>query len=201
MRCRSVRRALAARELAGAGGAAAAAVARHLATCPACAERAGFERWLTGELAGLRHLAVPPIDVRDRVARRIAALGRTAVEDLPTALLGAAAAGSVALAALLVAGLWWIVPELRQLAQVLWAMGESLRPLAAALAAALAPLATTFVRLSAALVAAAAEALRVLEPAGWRAILAASAMMAATIALVVVRDFRRAPLISEEYRR
>lgn len=196
MLCRELSRKLLERELGlrADGG----TLERHLAGCPTCAARAGFEHSLSAALAALRDAPVPPVDVRGRIATQIAALGAAAPgEGFPRAL-GWATAGAVAFAAVLIAGLPWIAPQATLLARETWSLLPGLRSLLAALAESTAPLLAASGRIALHLASALGPLLRAAEPLGSAVVFAAAAVMGTSIALIVVRDFHLARRVCED---
>lgn len=71
MRCEQVRRQLPALRENSLTPPEALLIREHLERCPSCAEEAGLEDHLASELALVRRLSVPAVDVRERVLRRV----------------------------------------------------------------------------------------------------------------------------------
>lgn len=198
MRCRRASRLWVERGLADLPSETAAALETHLAGCPRCATRAAVDAGISAALRDLGRDPAPEIDVRETVARRVLALPAPQRGELSPAALGSAAAAAVAFAVLLAGGAWQLSPALFGLAAKLVSLFAVLRPLAAATATSIMTLASSAGRTLIRLLAAAGAAAHTLEPVWTAALVLAAALMAATVAVAVARDFRSVAPAREE---
>jgi hypothetical protein len=192
MLCRSARSALVDSEGGALGARRRARLDRHLARCPVCAAEELAGRQIAEELARLR--VAPPfeIDVRARVAARIAASAPGRRAEVSAAQLAWAIGGGSAVVALLVAfsagGPVDPASAWREAASAAGGLGRAMAPVGTLIAG----LASAAAQMLGALIAAAAGLAAPLRSLAWVATGFAMATMAATIALVVGRDVLRA---------
>jgi predicted anti-sigma-YlaC factor YlaD len=188
--CRRVRDSLDALELGTATPHERAEVDSHLQHCAACRQAAAFAATLAFDLRQLGRLAPPDVDVRARVLAATAALGRPSRSEVSPRQLGWAAATALACGVVVAAVLAQDAPRLAEAGRAGLALGPDLLAAAKALGSVVVvPLGLLLDLLQAAtplvgLVGAAAV------PCGL--------VMAATIAVVVGLDLRRAHAMREE---
>jgi len=193
--CARARRAILARDVGALSPDRTVDLARHLATCPACATHADAEARLTERLAAVARGASPAIDVRARVLREIAAC-RPAPERAPLGwAAGIAALAALALVAWLEAAWPTMIEGLRQAGTAL----DALRVVGAAFLAALAPIAAWLVaggETLAKVIGSLAPLVRAAVPIVTTLLVVAALATAATIAFAVGRDVVRAPRLA-----
>ena len=120
MRCRRIRRSMLEAELGRLAPGEAAAVERHVRTCPACAARVRAERPL---IADLRRLAVEPpfeVEVTATVRRRLAGLPAPRRPEVSARDVGRAAAAAAVVAAALLVASWGLAPQVVRSAHEVW---------------------------------------------------------------------------------
>ena len=201
MRCREARRAVMERGPGSSRTLIDPALRGHLERCPSCAAEERLERLLRKDLGALRDEPFPAIDVREEVMARVRRAGRPVRDEVPPRQLGWAALVVAAWVLVLLGGLGLLLPDLPELF-------EETRGLGRALGAAVAGLVPVLLTLLALPLKLAGVALRTLgalgslvgrlQPLGMTAVAISYVVMAATIALVVGRDLRRAlPALAE----
>lgn len=198
MRCRDAGPALVERGLGLLEPRAEAALRAHLERCPRCAAEARVEGLLGEALLSLRGDCPHELDVSARVGGRLHLLRPQDFEEVPARQLGWAAAFAVACLGGLIAGFWFLLPDLPPLldgaAGVASSLGGALEGLARA-ALALLALPVKLLGVLVRMLTACGTLLARLEPVAVAVVGLGYAAMAATITLVLGRDLRR-PLLA-----
>jgi hypothetical protein len=196
MRCREAERLSLARELGELAAAEPVELDRHLAACDRCRVQAAAGALAADALRALREEPPIEVDVRARVGTRIAGPRRPAQESVPPRQLAWASGFAVAGAALAaVLGVEDVFPllgrSLGAAGSLLDAIGSALAPLGAA-ALAVAAVGLRLVSAVALALARSSPLLEHLAPMAYTGVVVVMTTMAATTALVVRRDLRRA---------
>jgi hypothetical protein len=195
MHCREAREAIVLRSLESPRPDRNAALRCHLGRCAACAAEERAERRLKTDLAILRSEFPQAIDIRRRVMREISGMGRIERDLVPARQIGWAAAAAIACSVGLLGSLPWLWPQLSPLLAEIEAMATTFGRVAVDLSAPLLTLLSLPFRLAGALLKTLdgiPSLLSRLEPAAIGTIAIGYMAMAATIALVVGRDLRKA---------
>jgi hypothetical protein len=204
MRCREARAAIVETGSRWPVAAAGAELREHLSVCRDCSAEAAVERRLRDEISSLRGEYPHEIDVRTRVVRRIAELGRIDREEVTTGQLGWATSFAAACVVGLLAGGWILwsdaAPGLREGLETLPTLFGPLGALAQPLLK-LASVPFKLLGVALKLLGAFGSLVSELEPVGITVVAFCYAAMAATIALVVGRDLKRPlPAVAREDR-
>ena len=198
MRCRRATMAITERTLGRLDRETRDALRTHLRRCRRCAAEARAETWIAEGLAALGQAPPRAVDVRGRLVAEIGGLPPPRHDEVPAAQLGWAALVATAVGGVLLGWLWFLGPQIPQVAAQVALLLEALGTTLASIAAALLPLLAlprTLVAALADLVAGSAAFLGRLQPLAIGVVALGYAGVACTIVYVVGREFRERTVV------